>query len=115
MSRNPLCSITACFAVAIILSGLYRYLMEPGGVKGLWFGAVMGVLALLAARLQRAQQPLAGHLLAFLVAVFVGGWFVFENFVQAKHEPRMYLMIVLSVIELAALAMAWLQRKGAFA
>ncbi|MDY0165598.1 MAG: hypothetical protein RBS80_03595 [Thermoguttaceae bacterium] len=110
MSRNLLCSVTACFGAAVILSGLYRYVMEPGGDKGLWFGVVMGLWALFAAWLQRAKQPLAGHLLAAVVAVFVGGWFAFENFGEAKHEVRMYVMIALSIIQLAVLAIAWVRR-----
>ena len=101
---------TACFGVAVISSGLYRFFMEPGGAAGLWFGLVMGGLALLAALLQRTRLAVAGDSLAALAALFVGGWFCYENFGKSKHELRMYLMILASAIELAVLAALWFCR-----
>ena len=111
MSRNVLASITACFGVAVILSGLYRYFMEPGGEKGLWFGLAMGGLALLGALLQRTRLAVVGDLLAAVAALFVGGWFCWENFGKGKHEVRMYLMILVSIVELAVLAAWWVPRE----
>jgi len=104
MISRPVTTVaTACFGAAVILSGLYRYFMDPGGSAGLWFGLVMGGLALLAALLQRTRLPLLGDCLAVTAALFVGGWFCYENFAKSKHEPRMYLMILASGIELAIL------------
>ncbi len=111
MSRKIVASATACFGVAVILSGLYRYFMEPGGTSGLWFGLVMGVLALLASLLQITRIWLAGDLLAMVVASFVGGWFCYENLAKGKHELRMYLMIFLSAVELGVLVVSWARRK----
>ena len=113
MSRNIVASVTACFGVAVILSGLYRYFMEPGGTSGLWFGLVMGALALLASLLQMTRISVVGDLLALVVALFVGGWFCYENFGKAKHELRMYLMIVVSAAELAVLVVSRVRRKKA--
>jgi len=111
LSRNTITLVTITFGVAVILSGLYRYFMEPGGIKGLWFGLVMGGVALAGAFVMRTRLPIIGLLLAAVVALFVGGWFCFENFAQGKHELRMYLMIVVSAVELAVIGLGWLGRK----
>lgn len=96
---------TASFGIAVILSGLYRYCMEPGGTAGLWFGLVMGGLALLAATLQMTRLSRAGDALAAMVAIFVGGWFCYSMFAKSKYELRLYLLILASLIELAFLGM----------
>ncbi len=111
MSRKMVAAVTACFGVAVILSGLYRYFMEPGGTSGLWFGLVMGAAALVASLLQTTRISLVGDLLAMVVACFVGGWFCYENFAKGKHELRMYLMIAVSAAELAMLMVCWVRRK----
>jgi len=111
VSRPMLALITACFGITVILSGLYRYFMEPGGSAGLWFGLVMGGLALVGAILQLTKVPAVGDVLAVLAAIFVGGWFCFENFGKSKHEIRMYLMIIASIVELVLVGVYWCRRK----
>lgn len=102
---------TAGYSLAVMASGVYRYFGEPGGANGLWFGVVMGGTGLLAATLQAGGRRFGGNGLAILVALLVGGWFAWENFVQQKHQVRMYLMIGLSLGELAVVALAgWSQR-----
>ena len=111
ISRRIVSSITASFGVAVILSGLYRYYTADGGSNGLWFGLVMGGMALLAALLQRTRLALLGDALAAVAALFVGGWFCYENFGKGKHELRMYLMIFVSAVELAVLVASRLRGK----
>ena len=93
---------TGVYGIAVIASGLYRYFSEEGGEKGLWFGLVMGTLALAAACLVWAQRPLTGKLLAWVVVAFVGGWFIYETSIEkgwGQGDLRMYTIIVLSFIE----------------
>ena len=97
--------ITAAFGIAVISSGLYRYFMEPGGDNGLWFGLITGAAALLAAWLQtKSRWRAPGLWLALIAGLLVGGWFSYENFVKQKFELRMYLMIGVATLLLAALA-----------
>lgn len=112
ISRAGVSVMTVVFGAAVILSGLYRYFLEPGGIKGLWFGLVMGAVAVLGALLLRTRAVLPGLGLAALTALLVGGWFSYENFGEAKHELRMYLMILVSLVELGFLLLAW--SRGAF-
>ncbi len=94
------------YGVAVIASGLYRVLAEPGGETGLWFGLVMGSLLLLSTLLFKKFRYLAA-LSLLIVTLMVGGWFVFENFFENKHQIRMYVIIILSVIEIAVVTV-WL-------
>ena len=63
--------------------------------------------------LQRTRLAVVGDLLAAVAAMFVGGWFCYENFAKAKHEIRMYLMILVSAVELTVLVASWLRRTKA--
>jgi cation transport ATPase len=109
MNRQTLkCLATAVYGLAVIASGLYRFLAEEGGEKGLWFGVVMGTLALGAAGLLWARWLLIGRALAWLVAIFVGGWFVFESSIKkgfGHGDLRMYLIIALSLLEAVVLCL----------
>lgn len=117
ISRTFVSIATACFGGVVILSGFYRYFVEAnGGENGLWFGLVMGGIALIAAMLQRTRSFLAGDCLAVVTSLLVGGWFCYENFAKGKHELRMYLMILAAIAELATLpayyASKWKERNS---
>lgn len=101
-------SATTFYGLAVIASGLYRFLSEEGGEKGLWFGLVMGTLALGAASLLWAKRPLIGRILAWIIVAFVGGWFIYETSIQngfGHGDLRMYLIIVLSLLEAVVLCL----------
>jgi hypothetical protein len=86
------------YASALAASGCWRYVAQPDGGKGLWFGLVMGALALGAAWLLATKRQ-GGLPLAYAVVALAGGWFVYESFVRkglASAEPRQLLMIGLS-------------------
>lgn len=102
-------SATAFYGVAVIASGLYRFLFEEGGEKALWFGLVMGTLALGAACLMWVTRPLIGKILAWVVVALVGGWFIYETSIEngfGQEDLRMYLIIVLSLLEAAVLCLS---------
>lgn len=95
---------TACFGIAVIVSGLYRFFMEPDGATGLWFGLVMGGVALVAAQLQRTRFSTVGIGMGFAVALLVGGWFCFEVFGKGEHAIRRYLIILAALVDLSFVA-----------
>jgi hypothetical protein len=108
-------SATAFYGLAVIASGLYRVLAEEGGEKGLWFGLVMGTLALGAACLLWVNRPLIGYILAWIVVAFVGGWFIYETSVQngfGHGDFRMYLIIALSLLEAVVLCLPTTSQEG---
>jgi len=92
-------AVTAFFGLAVIASGLYRFLAQAGGEKGLWFGLVTGTGALAAAWLIYSDRRLTGMGLAWTVVALVGGWFFYECLIDkglGAAEPRMLAVLLLS-------------------
>jgi hypothetical protein len=99
---------TALYGLAVIASGLVSTLGQEGGKAGLWFGLVMGGLALAASALLWMNCRITGAAVAWLAVGFVGGWFVYDAFIKrgfAQGDFRMYLMIALSLLEAVALCL----------
>lgn len=101
MSLRHCALALASFGAATLASGLYRYLSAPDGEKGLWFGIVMGSVALGAAcSLIRGYRILGIGLGGFAIAT-VGGWFVYEALILkgvARAELRQLVLIVIAVV-----------------
>lgn len=103
----------ALFGLATTSSGLYRYLSAPDGEKGLWFGLVMGGLALAGALLLARGPRSVGLALGTIAVALVLGWFVYEALVKkglAVAEYRQLALIVFAAVTGAALA--WPRRRG---
>ncbi len=93
--------ILLLYGLAIYASGLIRFLFFPGGANGLWFGLVMGTLALLGSWLLSKGKILPGLVLAVLSIAFTGGWYTWECFMikgVADAEWRQLIMIMVSVV-----------------
>ena len=93
------------YGLCIVASGLFRYFSSDGGHAGLWFGIVMGTVALIAGGSYWLGKRSIGHVLAWLTVAFVGGWFCYEFFYKslikkgwAEAETRLLLMFGLSVV-----------------
>ena len=92
--------VASVFGIAVIGSGLMRYLGQPNGEKGLWFGVVMGGIALLAAVCFRYGMVTPARVMIWLSILFVGSWFIYEALIKkgfGEAEPRMLVIIGLSV------------------
>ena len=118
MSRKFKVLATAFYGLAVVASGLLSLLSREGGKAGLWFGLVMGGLALGAAFLLWAGRRLAGTAVAWVAVAFVGGWFVYSTFIRkgfGQGELRVYFIIALTLLE--ALVLCWpaagMRRTGA--
>lgn len=88
------------YGLAIVASGLVRYLGQEGGDKGLWFGIVFGALAWIAALFLARSRQLIGMCLLWSCVLFVGGWFVYEALIKkgfSEAEPRMLVIIGITV------------------
>ena len=91
--------VTTVFGLSVITSGLWRYFSAEGGEAGLWFGLVMGGLALVAAGLFFTRKQLPATILVWLCIAFVGGWFCYESFIKkgfANAETRQLIIIGLT-------------------
>ncbi len=93
-------TVSGIFGMAVIASGVMRYVERPDGEKGLWFGLVMGGLAIVASLLFHRCRNLVARILTWFCLVVVGGWFVYEALVVkgfAAAEPRMLIMVALTI------------------
>ncbi len=98
--------VMALFALVVVTSGFYRVLSADGGQTGLWFGIIMGGLALCSCWLLVTENRRPGYFVAWLCILVVGGWFAYESFVKkgiARAEPRQ--LIVIGVALFAALTL----------
>ena len=93
--------ILCFYGLAVYASGLGRFFFFPGGINGLWYGLVMGSLALLGSLLFQRGRRGAGFVTGFLAMTFVGGWYAWECFMVkglAEAEWRQLIMIGVSVM-----------------
>ena len=92
--------VTRLYGLAIIASGLMRYLQQPDGEKGLWFGVVFGALALFATLCLTLQKHKTASVILWTTILVVGGWFVYEALIKkgfANSELRQLVIIGLTV------------------
>ncbi len=119
MTSKQLAAAIGVFGLAVIGSGLIRYLTTPGGENGLYFGLVMGGLAVVGARLAALNQMLAGRIVGGLAVAFVCLWFGYDlykdsqaaNFVFGSAEVRKVIVLALGALTAAALFLPLAARK----
>lgn len=105
MHNKSLVGWIGVFGVAVIVSGLVRYLTTPAGQNGLYFGLVMGGLALLGAFLALLNLRLVGKIVGLLAVSFVLLWFGYDmyrdlaaKFVLGPDELRKAAVIALGAV-----------------
>lgn len=98
----------ALYGLIVVGSGMLRYFGQDGGETGLWFGIVMGTLALIAAAFFKFDRKLPGHLIVWPTIAIVGGWFFYEALIKkgfAHSETRQLVVIAVSVALAVAMAL----------
>lgn len=92
------------YGAAVIASGMIRYFGSAGGHAGLWFGIVMGSVALAAGGCFLVGKDLVGKILIWFSILVVGGWFVFEALIKKgvlEAEIRMLAILVMTAASAA--------------
>lgn len=105
---------TAIYGAAVLGSGLLSLLDSEPGKAGLWFGVVMGGLALVASLLMCARLQRLGMGVAWVTVAFVGGWFIYDIFFRrgvVQDDPRKHAVVVLTLI--MAMVLGTSTRKNA--
>lgn len=94
------------YGLVVIASGCYRYFSRPDGEKGLYFGLVMGAIAIAAALAVRSGRILVGTIVGGTSLAFVLGWNLYESLVKngGNHEPRLLLVAGISVVQAGLVA-----------
>lgn len=95
--------VALIYGLAVIASGMIRYLGSPGGDAGLWFGVVMGGLAVAASGCFWTDRVLFGTILTWFTIAVVGGWFVFEALIEKGiFEAEVRMLAILGITFAAA-------------
>lgn len=107
--------VSLMYGLAVIGSGVMRYLERPDGEKGLWFGVVMGVLALFASLSFSKLRFNTARIAIWISILFVGSWFIYEALVKkgfAVAETRMIVIIGLTLVAAVYFLIECLGRPG---
>jgi len=97
--------ITIAYGVLVAASGVYRFFQTGHSYKALWFGLIMGAVAVLGGLLLRLKNRIPGTLVAFVAVGFVGGYFLYRMFTHETDgtSVRVCLVVLASFIEAAVL------------
>jgi peptidoglycan/LPS O-acetylase OafA/YrhL len=104
LTPKQLAAAIGLFGLAVITSGVIRMLTDANGQNGLYFGLVMGSVALLGAVLAGVNQLLLARIVAAFAVAVVLLWFGYDMFNDLKRnfkigvpEIRKSILIVLGV------------------
>jgi len=89
------------YGLLVIASGCWRYAARPGGEKGLYFGLVMGALAIAAHVLLHRGHRRSAHVAGFTSLGVVTGWFLYEALIRdgGSREPRLLIVAALGLLQ----------------
>jgi peptidoglycan/LPS O-acetylase OafA/YrhL len=104
LTNKQLAAAIGVFGLAVSASGVIRMLTDANGQNGLYFGLVMGSIALAGAVLAGVNRPLLARLVAGFAVAVVLLWFSFDmykdlsrNFKIGEPEIRKSVLIVLGL------------------
>lgn len=103
------------FGLAVIASGIWRFVSAEGGQIGLIYGLSMGSIALCSASAFLIRHELSAQLSAWASLLFIGGWFSYESFIKkglAEAESRQLFIIGLSVATAIVLVVFTIRRSN---
>jgi uncharacterized membrane protein YhaH (DUF805 family) len=108
--------VMGLFGLSVVASGCWRFFSAAGGVTGLSFGLVMGMLAFLSAWCFHTARIRAAQISAWTSILLVAGWFGYESLVKnglRQAEPRQLLIIGITLMTLLLiLFFTWSRSRG---
>ncbi len=107
--------LTIVFGLVTAAVGVWRHVETGSNPQALWFGVVMGAVALIGGLLLLRGWRWTGLLVAAVALAFVGGWFLRRVF--TGHEEglshRVITILAACAVEALALLYAFTRRKPA--
>jgi peptidoglycan/LPS O-acetylase OafA/YrhL len=117
LTNKQLAAAIGVFGMAVIASGVIRMMTDANGQNGLYFGLVMGGIALVGAVLAAINQVRLARVVAGFAVAVVLLWFVYDmykdlsrSFKIGEPEIRKSVLIVLGIV--LTVLMALPRRKG---
>lgn len=113
ITHKQLAAVIGVFGLAVIAGGLIRYFFSADpSTNGLYFGLVMGGIALVGAVLAFVNQVLPARLITAFAAAVVVLWFGYDmfkdlsnNFKITEAEIRKTIVVVLGVATAVAICL----------
>jgi uncharacterized membrane protein (UPF0136 family) len=95
---------TIIFGLTAIGVGLWRH-FEAGSPAALWFGIVMGSIAITGALLLKLKTKIPGYILIWLALCFVVGFFIHRTVSKGADEftIRVAIILAMSAVELVVM------------
>lgn len=97
--------MTFVYGLTVVAVGIWRQAETGASPQAVWFGLVMGGLAIAGAVLLRRENSIPGYALIIVSLVFVSGWFLRR---MLTHHPegksaRVILILIACAVELVVL------------
>jgi hypothetical protein len=107
--------MTILYGLVTAAVGLWRHVEAGGNPQALWFGVVMGAVALAGGLLIMRGWRRTGLLVAAVALAFVGGWFVRRVFIGHEEglSPRIVTILAACAVEALVLLYAFTRKKPA--
>jgi len=84
---------TLAYGLTAIAVGLWRHLQTGDSPQAVWFGVVMGAIAMAGAMLLQRQNRIPAYLLILVSLGFVGGWFL--NRMISGHSDGKSIRVII--------------------
>ncbi len=88
LTNKQLAAAIGVFGLAVIASGIIRILTDVNGHNGLYFGLVMGGIALVGAMLAGVNRTLLARIVAGFAIAVVVMWFSFDMYKDLSRNSQ---------------------------
>jgi len=107
-------ALTILYALVTAAVGVWRHVETGSNPQALWFGVVMGAVALIGGLLLLRGWRLTGAVTAAASLAFVGGWFVRRVFIGHEEglSPRIVAILAACAVEAVVLLHVFIRRKA---
>ncbi|MCK5850351.1 MAG: hypothetical protein KAH23_05500 [Kiritimatiellae bacterium] len=84
---------TIAYGLTTIAAGIWRHLQTGDSQQAVWFGVVMGTIAIAGAILLQRQNKIPAYLLILISLGFVSGWFL--NRMISGHSDGKSIRVII--------------------
>lgn len=107
--------LTIVYGLVTAAVGVWRHVEAGGNPQALWFGVVMGAVALAGGLLLLRGWRWTGLLVSAVALAFVAGWFVRRVFIGHEEglSPRIVTILAACAVEALVLLYVFTRKKPA--
>ncbi|MBA7577751.1 hypothetical protein ES708_19606 [subsurface metagenome] len=94
--------ITIIYGLLVMGIGIWRNIQTGHSPEALWFGLVMGTIAIIGGILLVLKKRIPAYIVTFVAIGFVGGWFLYRILTHSSDgvtSLRVWIILVATVTE----------------